>query len=133
LRLRQICLNLLSNAITFTDVGQVVLAARCNDEGLVIEVSDTGQGRGGTFRVHLRLHVLELSDPPLAAPPPQRVAVVSDEPAAQEALRDRLLHLNHECMAVIAWRESAFAPESLESLQRHAVLYDEPPAGGHQT
>jgi CheY-like chemotaxis protein len=159
----------------------VVLAARRDLEGLVIEVSDTGQGiaaelhgrvftpfvqgdesiarrqggvglglavvdtlvrafegrieldsevgRGATFRVHLRLPVLELADPPLAAPPPRRVAVVSDAPASQHALRDRLAHLHHETVAVLTWRDLAFAPERLAALRPDAVLYDEPLGG----
>ncbi|MED5619463.1 response regulator [Ideonella sp. BN130291] len=180
-RLRQICLHLLHNAIKFTSVGQVVLAARSDTEGLVIEVSDTGQGiapelqsrvftpfvqgdesiarreggiglgltvvdtlvramagritlcsepgRGTSFRVHLPLPVLELGAPPLAADPSRRVAVVSDAPSSQMALRDRLAYLHHEVVAVLSWRDLAFEPEALVALKPDAVLYDEPMEG----
>jgi CheY-like chemotaxis protein len=62
----------------------------------------------------------------LAADPGQRVAVVSDAAASQHALRDRLLHLHHEVVAVITWRDLAFEPEALEVLAPQAVLFDEP-------
>lgn len=41
---RQIILNLLSNAVKFTHEGAVSLDARCDDDGLRIEVADTGPG-----------------------------------------------------------------------------------------
>ncbi|GAB4282906.1 MAG: hypothetical protein Kow0067_03470 [Coriobacteriia bacterium] len=41
---RQIVLNLLSNAVKFTDRGTVSLDAQCDDDGLRIEVADTGPG-----------------------------------------------------------------------------------------
>jgi signal transduction histidine kinase/CheY-like chemotaxis protein len=43
-RLRQIVGNLLDNALEFTGVGQVVLSARGEPQGIVIEVADTGVG-----------------------------------------------------------------------------------------
>jgi signal transduction histidine kinase/CheY-like chemotaxis protein len=180
-RLRQVCLNLLTNAVKFTQVGQVRLAVRRDEaRGLVlIEVSDTGQGippemrariftpfvqlddslarrqggvglglsivdtlvramgghtevdsepgHGSTFRVCLPLAVL--AD---AAPQPSRslrVAVISDAPGGQQALRDRLLFLGHDCVAALTWRELSFAPEALSEAKPEAVLYDEPPSG----
>src|SRR5262249_50781397 len=52
-RLRQVVHSLLSNALKFTSVGQVVLAARRGPEGLVIEVSDTGVGVPHEFQLRV--------------------------------------------------------------------------------
>ncbi|MEP7284780.1 MAG: ATP-binding protein [Chloroflexota bacterium] len=43
-RVRQIILNLMANAIKFTDRGSVTLSARAEDRGVKISVSDTGIG-----------------------------------------------------------------------------------------
>ena len=43
-RLRQIFINLLSNAIRYTDAGEVVLAMHYRNEVALIEVRDTGRG-----------------------------------------------------------------------------------------
>jgi CheY-like chemotaxis protein/two-component sensor histidine kinase len=44
LKLRQIILNLLSNAAKFTDLGEIQLGARRDGNALVLEVEDTGHG-----------------------------------------------------------------------------------------
>jgi signal transduction histidine kinase/CheY-like chemotaxis protein len=180
-RLRQVALNLLHNAIKFTRVGQVVLAARRDGDAVLLEVSDTGQGiapelqariftpfvqgddslarrqggiglglslvstlvramggsialqsepaRGASFRVNLPLPVLELEEPVLAHEPALRVAVVSDAPASQAALRDRLGHLGHSLAGLMSWRELAFEPEALAAQAPDVVVYDEPVDG----
>jgi signal transduction histidine kinase/CheY-like chemotaxis protein len=182
-RLRQVCLGLLTNAIKFTQVGEVRLSGRIDagGAGIVIEVSDTGPGiapemreriftpfvqvddslsrrhggvglgltivhtlvsaMGGRIDVHsepghgaafaLHLPLVELDDSPAARPGgvPLRVAVVSDTPGGQHALRDRLLFLSHACVAMLTWRELSFAPEILSDAAPDAVLYDEPPLG----
>jgi len=43
-RLEQVILNLLSNAVKFTELGSICIAAREENEGIVITVTDTGIG-----------------------------------------------------------------------------------------
>jgi signal transduction histidine kinase len=43
-KLKQILMNLLSNALKFTEVGTITVTARCRDEELVLSVADTGIG-----------------------------------------------------------------------------------------
>jgi signal transduction histidine kinase len=51
--LDRILTNLLTNAIKFTESGQVAVAARPTEEGVVVEVQDTGIGIGADFRPQL--------------------------------------------------------------------------------
>jgi signal transduction histidine kinase/CheY-like chemotaxis protein len=44
LRIRQVLLNLLSNAIRFTDAGQITVSSELQPNAIVITVSDTGPG-----------------------------------------------------------------------------------------
>jgi signal transduction histidine kinase len=43
-RLRQVILNLLNNAVKFTDEGSITLIAKVAENGLIIRVKDTGSG-----------------------------------------------------------------------------------------
>lgn len=43
-RIRQIMLNLISNACKFTETGEIVIRAYCEDSELIMSVSDTGPG-----------------------------------------------------------------------------------------
>ena len=52
-RLRQIVYNLISNAVKFTEAGQVSIVATGHAERLVIAVSDTGIGIAGEAQGHL--------------------------------------------------------------------------------
>jgi PAS domain S-box-containing protein len=51
--LDRILTNLLTNAIKFTESGEVAVAARPTEEGVVVEVQDTGIGIGADFRPQL--------------------------------------------------------------------------------
>lgn len=53
LRVRQILLNLLGNAIKFTEQGHVALTAEHSDESIVFEVADTGPGLSAQQRERL--------------------------------------------------------------------------------
>jgi signal transduction histidine kinase/CheY-like chemotaxis protein len=44
IRIRQVLLNLLSNAVRFTPTGSITLRATCSEQELQIQVIDTGQG-----------------------------------------------------------------------------------------
>src|SRR5262249_25223683 len=43
-RIRQVVLNLLNNACSFTENGAVTLSARCADREVIVSVTDTGAG-----------------------------------------------------------------------------------------
>lgn len=180
-RLRQVVAHLLDNALEYTPVGQVLLAARPHEGGVLIEVCDTGigiapalqagvftpfvqgdtslarrqgglglglavvrllvqamggevsfeseEGHGAQFRVRLPLPALEGPAAEPDAATALRIGVVSDAPSSQQAWKARLTHLGHEVVAMLSWRELAFAPESLAALSPQVVLYDEPLGG----
>ncbi|NLE46119.1 MAG: response regulator [Chloroflexi bacterium] len=52
-RIRQVALNLLSNAARFTEVGEVCLSARCEDHQVVVSVRDTGIGISADVLPHV--------------------------------------------------------------------------------
>jgi CheY-like chemotaxis protein len=86
-------------------------------------------GHGASFALHLPLEELGDSGPTIPSDLPLRVAIVSDTTGGQHALRERLLFLRHQCVAMITWRDLSFAPERLSDAQPDAVIYDEPPGG----
>ena len=43
-RIRQVMLNLLSNAVRYTDEGGITVAVRADEESVIVSVSDTGMG-----------------------------------------------------------------------------------------
>ena len=63
-RLAQILINLLGNAVTFTQVGQVTLRMRVDEDALVFEVDDTGSGIQGEHRAKLFSPFEQLGDNP---------------------------------------------------------------------
>jgi signal transduction histidine kinase len=48
-RLRQVFVNLLTNALKFTQAGEVSLRTRTEDDAVVVEVRDSGIGISGDF------------------------------------------------------------------------------------
>ena len=62
-RLQQILYNLVGNAIKFTDAGTVTVRAQTSDEGLAIEVSDTGCGIPDTEFEHIFESFEQLANP----------------------------------------------------------------------
>lgn len=63
IRIRQVILNLLGNAIRFTDAGTITLHARMQDQHLLIQVKDTGIGipQADLDRVFEEFHQLDSS------------------------------------------------------------------------
>ncbi len=53
IRIRQVLINLLANAARFTEKGRVRVAARCEDDALLVSVSDTGLGISPDMLPHL--------------------------------------------------------------------------------
>ncbi len=43
-RIMQVMVNLISNAVKFTNIGSITCSARCNEDEILISVSDTGSG-----------------------------------------------------------------------------------------
>jgi signal transduction histidine kinase len=63
-RLHQVLLNLVGNAIKFTDHGEVRIAARAENGQFIVSVSDTGPGipAGETERIFEEFHQVDSSD-----------------------------------------------------------------------
>jgi signal transduction histidine kinase len=66
-RLQQVTVNLLGNAVKFTDAGTVTLALRRRDGRIVVEVTDTGAGIDTEFLPHVFDHFRQ-ADSSIARP-----------------------------------------------------------------
>lgn len=62
-RIQQVLINLLGNAIKFTQQGQVVLQCRSHHESLIIEVTDTGPGISAEDQAHIFEEFSRLDNP----------------------------------------------------------------------
>ena len=63
LKLRRIVVNLVDNAMKFTNNGRVSLVMKCDGQGLLVSVSDTGCGMSANVLIHIYEEFFQAGNP----------------------------------------------------------------------
>jgi signal transduction histidine kinase len=98
-KLRQILINLLGNAMKFTDAGKVALEMSAADDHVVFRISDTGPGISAT-------DIGRIFDPFTRGYRAARVAVISDRPATGNTRSRGVSCMRHSSLGRVCRRGS---------------------------